>query len=103
MKKWQAGKEEMQCSRKCSAVGNAGDQEFLYGIAKFLQGLRKFRNGNENFAILAKFRYGQIFAIIAKMTVHREIQIFTMPTIFAMIEKFRYHSEISLYSESYCA
>ena len=82
---------------------NAGDQEFLYGIAKFSQGLRKFCNGSENFAILAKFRYGQIFAIIAKITVHSEIQIFAMPAIFAMIAKFRYHSKISLYSESYCA
>ena len=34
------------------------DQDFRYGIAK--------RNGSENFAILAKFRYGHIFAMIAK-------------------------------------
>ena len=48
------------------------DQDFLYGIAKILQGLRKFRNGSENFAILAKFRYGHIFAMIAKIRYHSE-------------------------------
>ena len=46
----------------CFGAGsNAGDQEFRYGIAKFLQRLQRFCNGSENFAILAKFRYGQIF------------------------------------------
>ena len=54
-------------------------QDFRYGIAKISQGLRKFCNHSENFAILAKFRYGHIFA---------------MPGIFAIIEKFRYDSEI---------
>ena len=57
MKKCQAGKKEMQCRRQCR------DQEFHYGIAKISQGLRNFGNGSENFAILAKFCYGQIFAI----------------------------------------
>ena len=66
MKKCQAGKEEMQCRRQCR------DQEFLYGIAKFSLGLRKFGNGSENFAILAKFCYDQIFAIIAKFRYHSE-------------------------------
>ena len=48
------------------------DQDFRYGIAKISQGLRKFRNGSENFAILAKFRYGHIFAMIAKIRYHSE-------------------------------
>ena len=43
------------------------DQDFRYGIAKISQGLRKFCNGSENFAILAKFRYGHIFSMIAKI------------------------------------
>ena len=85
---------------KCSAGGNGGDQEFRYGIAKFLQGLRKFRNGSENFAILAKFIYGQIFAMIAKITVHSEIQIFTMPAIFVMIAKFRYIAKVTVHRKN---
>ena len=48
------------------------DQDFFYGIAKISQGLRKFRNGSENFAILAKFCYGHIFAMIAKIRYHSE-------------------------------
>ena len=48
------------------------DQDFRYGIAKILQGLQKFRNGSENFAILAKFLYGPIFAMIAKFRYHSE-------------------------------
>ena len=104
MKKCQARKDEMQCRRQYRSSGiSLWHSEIFKRIAKFSQGLRKFRNGSENFAILAKFRYGQIFAMIAKfryiakITVHSEIQIFAMPTIFAMIAKFRYHSE------SYCA
>ena len=46
------------------------DQDIRYGIAKISQGLIKFRNGSENFAILAKFRYGHIFAMIAKIRYH---------------------------------
>ena len=46
--------------------------EFSLCIAKFSQGLRNFCNHSENFAILAKFRYSQFFAIIAKITVHSE-------------------------------
>ena len=83
--------------RKCSAGGNAEDQEFCYDIAKFSQGLR-------NFAMIAKISQClRNFAIIAKITVRSEIQIFAMPAIFSMIAKFCYHREISLYSESYCA
>ena len=52
--------------------GNTGVQDFRYGIAKISQGLRKFRNHSENFAILAKFRYGHIFAMIAKIRYHSE-------------------------------
>ena len=90
MKKFQARKDEMQCRRQYRSSGIS-----LWH--------------SENFAILAKFHYGQIFAMIAKfryiekITVHSKIQIFAMPAIFAMIAKFGYHNEISLYSESYCA
>ena len=93
MKKWQDGKEEMQCRRQCRRSGislwhseiftriakfSQGLRKFLKDcenfarIAKILQGLRKLRNGSENFAILAKFRYGQIFAMIAKFCYHSE-------------------------------
>ena len=48
------------------------DQDFRYGIEKNLQGLRKFRNGSENFAILVKYLYGHIFAMIAKIRYHNE-------------------------------
>ena len=58
---------------KCSAGGNGGDQEFRYC--------------SENFAILAKFRY------IAKITVHSEIQIFTML-------KFRYIAKVTVHREN---
>ena len=47
-------------------------QDFRNGIAKISQGLRKFRNHGENFAILAKFLYGHIFAMIAKIRYHSE-------------------------------
>ena len=41
-------------------------------IAKISQGLRKFRSDCENFAILAKFSLCEIFASLAKITVHSE-------------------------------
>ena len=85
MKKWQNGKEEMQCRRSGISLWHS---EIFIRIAKFC-------NDSENFAILAKFRYGQIFAIIAKITVRREIQIFSMPAIFSMIAKVTVHSENS--------
>ena len=44
-------------------------QDFRYGIAKISQGLRKFR---KDFAILAKFRYEQFFAMRAKFRCHSE-------------------------------
>ena len=47
-------------------------QDFRYGIAKISQGLRKFRNHRKNFVILAKFRYGHIFAMMAKIRYHSE-------------------------------
>ena len=65
-----SGIEEMEA--ELNARGNTGVQDFCYGIAKISQGLRKFRNHRENFAILAKFRYGHIFAMIAKIRYHRE-------------------------------
>ena len=64
------------------------DQDFRYGIEKISPGLQKFRNGSENFAILAKFRYGHSFAIIAKVTVHRENSNFRYAC------NFHYDSEI---------
>ena len=65
-----SGIEEMEV--ELDAGGNTGVQDFCYGIAKISQGLRKFRNHSKNFAIPAKFRYAQFFAIIAKITVHSE-------------------------------
>ena len=65
-------------------------QDFLYGIAKISQGLRKFCNHSENFAIPVKFRYAQFLAIIARITVHREILNFRYAS------DFRYDSEIFL-------
>ena len=82
-----SGIEEMEA--ELNAGRNTGVQDFRYGIAKILQGLRKFRNHSENFAILAKFRYGHIFAMIA-------IAKFRYGHIFAMIAKIRYHSKNSL-------
>ena len=55
---------------------NAGRMQesagFSLCIAKISQALRKFRNHSENFAILAKFRYAQFFAMIAKIRYHSE-------------------------------
>ena len=52
---------------------NAGEcRNFLYALRKILQGLRKFRNNSKNFAIPAKFRYAQFFAMIAKFRYHSE-------------------------------
>ena len=64
------GNEAIQAELMQEAIQE--DQDFRYGIAKISQGLRKFCNGSENFAILAKFRYGHIFAIIAKIRYHSE-------------------------------
>ena len=47
-------------------------QDFRYGIVKISQGLQKFCNHRENFTILAKFRYAQVFSMIAKIRYHRE-------------------------------
>ena len=63
---------------------------FSLCIAKILQGLQKFRNHRENFAIPAKFRYAQYFAMIAKVTVHSK----NLNFLYALY--FRYDSEISL-------
>ena len=62
--------EEMEAEP--NAGGNTGVQDLRYGIAKISQGLRKFRNHSENFAILAKFCYGHILAMIAKIRYHSE-------------------------------
>ena len=70
MKKCQVGNEEMEAELMQEAIQE--DKDFRYGIAKILQGLRKFRNGSKNFAILAKFCYGHIFAMIGKIRYHSE-------------------------------
>ena len=69
--------EEMSSGiREMEAELNAGGMQesagFSLCIAKILQGLRKFRNHRENFAIPAKFRYAQFFAMIAKFRYHSE-------------------------------
>ena len=56
MKKCQAGKDEMQCRRQWGRSGIS-----LWH--------------SENFVILVKFRYGQIFAMIAKFRYHSEISL----------------------------
>ena len=59
-------------------------------------------------AVGCEFRYAQFFAIIAKVTVHRENQKFRYAQIFAKLAKitvpseifgFRYFLHFSLYSE----
>ena len=47
-------------------------QEAMQECRIFAMALRKFRNHSKNFAILAKFRYGHIFAMIAKIRYHSE-------------------------------
>ena len=94
-----SGIEEMEA--ELVAGDNAGNAGFSLCIEKISQGLRKFRNHSENFAIPAKFRYAHFFrydreislsqrkfAIIAKITVHRE------NSNFRYASHFRYDSEI---------
>ena len=64
------GIEEMEV--ELDAGGNAGNAGFSLCIVKISQGLRKFSNHSENFAIPAKFRYAQFFAMIAKIRYHSE-------------------------------
>ena len=65
-----SGIEEMEV--ELNTGGCRRMQDFSLCIAKISQGLRKFRKHSENFAIPAKFRYAQFFAIIAKIRYHRE-------------------------------
>ena len=65
-----SGTEEMEAELMEEAM--QGVPDFRYGIAKISQGLRKFCNHRENFAIPAKFRYAQFFAMIAKFRYHSE-------------------------------
>ena len=60
-----SGIEEMEA--ELMQEGMQGVQDFRYGIAKISQGLQNFCNHSENFAILAKFHYGQNFTMIAKI------------------------------------
>ena len=64
--------------------------QFLYGIAKI--SLWPNFHYDSEISLLSKRK----FAIIAKITVHSKILIFTMPAIFSMIVKFRNHSEFFL-------
>ena len=66
--------------------------DFLYGIAKISQGLRKFRNHRENFAITARFRYAQLFAMIAKFRYHRENSL--------SLRKFSIKAKTTMHSEN---
>ena len=88
MKKYEVDLMKRKCSGKAGAV--EANLDFRYA-------LRKFCKDCENFAIIVKilkrlqnFRYAQIFAKLAKITVHRENLNFAMPCCF------RYASEISL-------
>ena len=65
-----SGIEEMEAERNTGGVQECAG--FSLCIAKISQGLRKFRNHSKNFAIPAKFRYAQFFAMIAKVIVHSE-------------------------------
>ena len=47
-------------------------QEDVGECRTFRYALRKFRNHSKNFAIPAKFRYAQFFAMIAKFLYHSE-------------------------------
>ena len=63
--------EEMSCGiEEMEAELNTGGMQECSGfslcIEKISQGLGKFHNHSENFAIPAKFRYAQFFAMIAK-------------------------------------
>ena len=68
-----SGIEEMEA--ELNAGGCRRVLDFSLCIAKISQGLRKFRNHSENFAIPAKFRYQQFFAMIAKFFYHSEISL----------------------------
>ena len=68
----QAGSREQGNSSHWNSSRRMQNSEFRYGIAKILQGLRKFRNHSENFAILVKFSFGHIFAMITKIRYHSE-------------------------------
>ena len=65
-----SGIEEMEA--ELNAGGCRRVQDFSLCIEKISQGLRKFCNHSENFAIPAKFRYAQFFAMIAKFLYHSE-------------------------------
>ena len=65
-----SGIEEMEA--ELNAGGMVECRIFRYGVVKISQGLRNFRNHSENFAIPAKFRYAQFFAMIAKFRYHSE-------------------------------
>ena len=68
-----SGIEEMEA--ELNAEGCRRVQDFSLCIAKISQGLRKFCNRSKNFAITAKFRYAQFFAMIAKFRYHSEISL----------------------------
>ena len=65
-----SGVEEMEAELNARRMQESAG--FSLCIAKISQGLRKFRNHSENFAIPEKFRYAQVFAMIAKFRNHSE-------------------------------
>ena len=85
-----SGNDEMEAEMDAEAI-----QEAAGGKHDFHYALRKFRKDCGNFATIAKisqslrnFRYAHFFAIIEKVTMHRENLNFALPCIFAMIAKF---------------
>ena len=68
-----SGIEELEV--ELNAGGMQECARFSLCIVKILQGLRKFRNHSKNFAIPAKFRYAQFFAMIAKFRYDSEISL----------------------------
>ena len=65
-----SGIEEMEAELNVGGMQESAG--FSLCIDKISQGLRKLCNHSKNFAIPAKFRYAQFFAMIAKFRYHSE-------------------------------
>ena len=78
--------------RRCSGKAGAAEanQEFCYALPKFCRDCENFATIAKILQSLRKFRCAQIFAMIAKITVHSENLNFAMPGFFL------YDSKISL-------
>ena len=86
---------EVEMMKKGAEIGCRGKAGGRRGRLNFRYALRKFHKDCENFATLAKisqslrkFRYAQIFAIIAKITMHSKNLNFAMPGFFRYDGKF---------------